>query len=133
MLIDLILDRKDGEESGEPYSAAAFYRAMLPYQSEFPDIIMPITRAFDNGTEEEVKLALCRYIVEQGYNGLLCGFICNREWLRDYDSERVRFEYHMESLYLCFETGSLTLEEYESERGKFYAEYMNKIKKPFMS
>lgn len=123
MLIDMILDRKNGEESGESYSAADFYRKLIPYQSEFPAIIMPITRAFDSGTEEDVKLALCRYIVEQKYNGLICGYICNREWLEDYDGERAKREYYLESLYLCWESGTISLEEYESERQKYFAAY----------
>lgn len=73
MIIDLILDRKDGEE----YTAEQFYRDVFDYG----EIGWDITRAMDEGEEEDVKKALKKYIVEQGYNIEICKYIDSEEWL----------------------------------------------------
>lgn len=73
MIVDRILDRKDGK----PYSAHDFYMDCLGYGRIGDDI----TRAMDFGTEEEVKRALCKYVVENEYNPLICDYICRINWL----------------------------------------------------
>lgn len=53
MIIDVILDRKDGDE----YSASDMYRTLMQYSGSFCDMASPITRAMDYGTEADVKKA----------------------------------------------------------------------------
>ena len=96
MIIDLILDRKDFEEferkNGCPimipvgsidnlepyhYSARKFYGDCMGYGSIGDDI----TRALDYGTEEQVKQALCKYIIDNEYNPKLCDYINSVDWL----------------------------------------------------
>lgn len=73
MIIDLILDRKDGES----YRADSFYRNVVRY-GEIGDAI---TRAMDFGTEKDVKKALCSYIDDQDYNPEIKHFINSVNWL----------------------------------------------------
>ena len=61
MLIDLILDRKDGQA----YNSRAFYNACMGYAQTFP-CCLPVVRALDGGTEQDVISELCNYIQEQG-------------------------------------------------------------------
>ena len=55
MIIDLILDRKDGHE----YNAREFYYEVLEYESTF-NFNRAISRAMDYGTENDVKK---RYVI----------------------------------------------------------------------
>lgn len=71
MIIDLILDRKDGVE----YSPRKFYNEVTNYLN------LDIAEALDNGTEEDVKRELCFYIIEGGYNPDLCEYINSVNWL----------------------------------------------------
>jgi hypothetical protein len=73
MVIDLILDRKDGK----PYNARQFYYDCLGYG----DVANGITRAMDYSTEKQVKLELCYYISKQEYNPDICGYINKQHWL----------------------------------------------------
>ena len=73
MIIDLILDRKDGRE----YNHYDFYIACMGYGRIADDI----TRAMDCGTEEDVKKALCAYIEKNEYNPLICDYIQKLNWL----------------------------------------------------
>ena len=84
MIIDVILDRKDdntvwsdGKGCSVPYSAHAFYLAVMDYGETSWDI----TRALDEGTEADVKQALCDYIIKGGYNPEICDYINSVEWL----------------------------------------------------
>lgn len=77
MIIDLILDRKDGYD----YSVAEFYNELQEYGTIFNDIAWDIARAMDEGTEEDVKKELCRYVIEQGYNPQICEYINSVNWL----------------------------------------------------
>ena len=80
MIIDLILDRRDAEEYGDfEYSAHDFYFDVLGYGR----IGDAITRAMDAGTEEDVKNALCAYVIEQEYNPMICDYIRARVWLEN--------------------------------------------------
>ena len=84
MIIDLILDRKDGEEYGEEYNARDFYYACLRYGEVGDDI----TRALDSGTEKDVKKALCDYVIDNDYNKNICKYINSVNWLESKKSVR---------------------------------------------
>jgi hypothetical protein len=73
MIIDLIIDRKNGHE----YKAGDFYRELMCYDK----IAWPITRALDEGEEPDVRKALCDYIMEQGYKLDICDYINSVDWL----------------------------------------------------
>lgn len=73
MIVDLILDRKDSRT----YNAHDFYMACMGYGRIADDI----TRAMDGGTEADVKAALCKYIVDNEYNPLLCDYIRRINWI----------------------------------------------------
>lgn len=77
MIIDLILDRRAGDD----YNPRDFYFSVMQYGEIWPDIAFPITKAMDEGTEEEVKKELCRYVREQGYNPKICRYINSVSWL----------------------------------------------------
>lgn len=71
MIIDLILDRKGGEQ----YRPSTFYFEVLAYREIWPELSDPITRAMDDGTEDDVKNALCDYVRKCGYNVAICDYI----------------------------------------------------------
>lgn len=73
MIIDLILDRKDGYR----YNAHEFYGEVM----EYGEVGFEITRAMDEGTEEDVKNALCQYIDENEYNPEIKKYINYVNWL----------------------------------------------------
>ena len=73
MIIDLILDRKDGEQ----YSPKHFYDDCMAYGVIGHDI----AEAMDNKEERDVKMALCYYIIEQDYNSEICQYIISVNWL----------------------------------------------------
>lgn len=84
MIIDLILDRKDdntvwSDRLGQsvPYDAQLFYLNVMDYG----EVGYGITRAMDEGTEEDVKQALCQYIKDQNYNTDICEYVNSVEWL----------------------------------------------------
>ena len=73
MIIDLILDRKDGVH----YEPARFYYGVMDYG----EVGFGITAAMDGGTEEDVKRELCKYIKDNEYNMELCEYINSVNWL----------------------------------------------------
>lgn len=77
MIIDLILDRKDGFG----YSPREFYNDVMEYGREFGEMAFKIARAMDMGEEEDVKNELCNYVIEQDYNPEICDYINNVNWL----------------------------------------------------
>lgn len=77
MIIDLILNRKDGMT----YSPKKFYDDVMGYYETWPKIAGPIAEALDSGEEADVKAALCRYIKEQDYNPSICVYINSVKWL----------------------------------------------------
>ena len=83
MIIDLILDRKDGERYGEPYDAKEFYDKVTEYIRTFPELAVPIARAMDSGTNEDVQTALCNYIDFCDYNESIKDYIRSRTWVED--------------------------------------------------
>lgn len=79
MIIDLILDRKDGS----PYNAREFYWDVLQYESIFDFDCYGISRAMDYGTNKDVQNALCKYIREQQYNPNICDYVKTQDWLQE--------------------------------------------------
>lgn len=77
MLIDLILDRKDGDK----YVVRDLYNYVQDY-TDNPDY-MAVARALDAGTETDVISALCDYISHENYNPEICDYICSVKWLED--------------------------------------------------
>jgi hypothetical protein len=73
MVIDLILDRKDGK----PYKASEFYRDVAVYG----EIGHDITLAMDELEEEDVKKALCAYVEDNEYNPTIKDYINSVMWL----------------------------------------------------
>ena len=73
MIIDIILDRKDGKT----YDAKKFYDDI----SEYGNTGWGITSALDGGTNEDVQNALCDYVLAYGYNESICDYIRSLEWV----------------------------------------------------
>ena len=76
MIIDMILDRKDGI----PYDPGRFYSYCLGEESIFK-FDRTITRAMDYGTEDDVREALCSYVIRAGYNPDICNYVRRKKWL----------------------------------------------------
>jgi hypothetical protein len=79
MIIDLILDRKNGTK----YVANDFYQEIIDYGHSWPTICKPIIAAMDAGKEQDVIAELCRYVVEQEWNPQICNWIAAVKWLED--------------------------------------------------
>jgi len=86
MIIDLILDRKDGKNikikdgklyTTQKYNPKDFYDWVMGYGETGHDI----AESLDNGQEDDVKRELCRYIIENEYNPDVCNFINSVNWL----------------------------------------------------
>ena len=75
MIIDRILDRKDGE----PYDAREFYNDMMLYGGNGIDI----ARAMDGGTNKDVQRELCKYIDDNDYNHRIKEYINKTRWIDD--------------------------------------------------
>ena len=76
MIVDCILDRKDGTR----YNVREFYHYCLGYMGGLGD---EITQAMDGGTNADVQEALCWYIAEQQYGLDICEFIRSKNWIED--------------------------------------------------
>jgi len=74
MIIDLILDRKDGKQ----YIPRDFYNSVMNYGV----IGHEIASALDGGDEDSVQRALTRYIVDNGYCLDRVAFITSNQWLQ---------------------------------------------------
>ena len=77
MIIDLILDRKDGLK----YNALDFYMEVFYYGCVWPELANPITRAMDGGEDADVRKALCDYVDAGGYPEHIKDYINSVEWL----------------------------------------------------
>lgn len=77
MVIDLILNRKDGNK----YNARTFYNDVMEYSRTFPDIATPIASALDCGNETDVRKQLTLYIVQQDHNIDIVQYINSVNWL----------------------------------------------------
>lgn len=74
MIIDLILERKDGW----PYDAREFYSAVMEYGGHDAG---RITRAMDEGEEPDIREALSLYIINNDYPDHICDYIRRMDWL----------------------------------------------------
>lgn len=85
MIIDLILDRKEDDLHGytDRYDPHKFYIDCIGYSNSFDGIGDKILDAMDNGTENDVRKALCNYVKDGGYNLEICKYINNRNWIED--------------------------------------------------
>lgn len=78
MIIDIILDRKDGAIK---YTAATHLKAIYDYATDMG--MSDIAAAVDGGTEDDVKAALMRYITMCGYPAALLDYIAKVRWTDD--------------------------------------------------
>lgn len=74
MLIDLILDRA----ADTHYNPKMFYLGAMAYKQD------EVSRAMDEGTENDVKKALCDYIKRNEYNRDICAYIESVSWLDEW-------------------------------------------------
>ena len=98
MIIDLILDREcddqdiaagythrqypDGKLVELKYNPRKFYHKVMGYIDGAGDVYADkITYAMDYGTEENVKSALCEYVINNEYNPEICDYINSVQWL----------------------------------------------------
>ena len=90
MIIDLILDRKEGKNkiikdgklyTTKEYNARQFYNNVMNYYSIFPEIVEPVANALDGGTNEDVQKELSLYIEKNGYNLDLIKYIKRVDWV----------------------------------------------------
>lgn len=84
MVIDLILDRQyEIVELGEDYyEPRKFYHACIGYNEVFEmDTIENIIKAMDYGTEDDVKNAICDYIIRAEYSTDICDFVRSVNWI----------------------------------------------------
>lgn len=73
MIIDLILERKDGTK----YSPKKFYNDVTGYG----EIGWDISEALDSGEESDVKIMLSNYIIDNDYNPDIIDYINSVQWL----------------------------------------------------
>lgn len=78
MIIDIILDRKDGAIS---YDASKHLKAIYDYATDAG--MTELATAVDGGTEDDVKAALMRYITVCGYPLELLDYIARVRWTDD--------------------------------------------------
>lgn len=78
MIIDIILDRKDGAIS---YDASKHLKAIYDYATDAH--MSDIAAAVDGGTEDDVKAALMCYISTCGYPLELLDYIARVHWTDD--------------------------------------------------
>ena len=73
MIIDLILERKDGK----PYSTHAFCCGV----KEYGEVGEKIVKAIYSRDEWEVKAALIQYLIDQRYCLTIANYINSVKWL----------------------------------------------------
>jgi hypothetical protein len=84
MIIDLILDRKDGAE----YVPRDFYNAVCEYEDIFESLGFNISRAMDGDSELSVKKVLCEYIINNGYSIDITEYIYSVNWLEQKETKQ---------------------------------------------
>lgn len=75
MIIDSILDRKDGKK----YNAKQFYDEITPHGL----ISYEIAGTMDSGEEANVRRALVNYLVDYNYPPELFDYVNGQRWLTD--------------------------------------------------
>ena len=81
MIIDVILDRKDGAIS---YDASKHLKAIYDYATDAH--MSDIAAAVDGGNENDVRAALMRYITACGYPSALLDYIASVRWTSEDDA-----------------------------------------------
>lgn len=81
MIIDIILDRKDGAFD---YAPETHLKAIYDYATDAR--MTDLARALDSGNEDDVKAALMRYIVACGYPTALLDYIAGVRWTSEDDA-----------------------------------------------
>lgn len=87
MIIDVILDRKDGAID---YAPETHLKAIYDYATDAR--MSDIARALDSGNEDDVKAALMCYISTCGYPLELLDYIASVLWTREDDATAVAAE-----------------------------------------
>jgi hypothetical protein len=77
MLIDTILDRRDGGG----FDPVLFAFDVNDYAGIFPDLCGPVLAALSSRDEMSVKRALCGYVLAAGYDPEICDYINSVSWL----------------------------------------------------
>ena len=75
MIIDLILDRRDGKS----FDPCEFAFEVHDYARIF-ECAAPIISALESKCEQAVKHALCGYVLSGGYNPEICDYINGVCW-----------------------------------------------------
>lgn len=81
MIIDIILDRKDGAID---YAPETHFKAIYAYATDAG--MIELATAVDGGTEDDVKAALMRYITVCGYPLELLDYITSVRWTSEDDA-----------------------------------------------
>ena len=81
MIIDIILDRKDGAIS---YDASKHLKAIYDYATDAG--MTELATAVDGGNEADVRAALMRYITMCGYPTALLDYITSVRWTSEDDA-----------------------------------------------
>lgn len=81
MIIDIILDRKEGAID---YAPETHLKAIYDYATDAG--MTELATAVDGGNEADVRAALMRYIVACGYPTALLDYIANRRWTSEDDA-----------------------------------------------
>lgn len=81
MIIDVILDRKDGAIK---YTASKHLKAIYDYATDAG--MTELATAVDGGNENDVKAALMRYITACGYPSALLDYIAGVRWTSEDDA-----------------------------------------------
>lgn len=87
MIIDIILDRKDGAID---YAPEMHLKAIYDYATDAR--MTDLARALDSGNEDDVKAALMRYITACGYPSALLDYIASVRWTSEDDAPAVAAE-----------------------------------------
>lgn len=78
MIIDLILDRKDGY----PYDAHEFYNEIRDYERLGIGVSDErISIAMDYGDNRDVQRTLCEYVYMNGYPDKIQQYIRTQQWI----------------------------------------------------
>lgn len=118
MIIDLILDRKNGAT----YNAEDFYRDIIGYENIF-ELSHDISVSLDFGTNTDVQQALCRYIDDHNYNPDLKQYICSVNWIIDTSEHNYNDLEHCKKCVKCAaiahqEINNINLEKHIEEKTK---------------
>lgn len=131
MIIDLILDRKNGAT----YNAEDFYRDIIGYENIF-ELSHDISVALDFGSNEDVQQALCKYIDDHNYNPDLKQYICSVNWIIDTSEHNYNDLEHCKKCVKCAaiahqEINNFNLEKHIEEKTKevFTDTFMQGIQK----